>query len=101
MKTMPPTQAEQQLTYMADRFDHWRQTRISRAAPIPQYLWEQAIALTVLVRAQDTFQCATHHHRNRSFLHETCEHFAQHSGLLQKVCVEGLECNKWRAEGFP
>ena len=48
MKTMTPAQAEQQLTYVADRFDHWRQTRISRAASIPQSLWEQAIALTAL-----------------------------------------------------
>ena len=43
MKTRPPAQAEHQLTHVADRFDHWRQTRTTPAEPIPQYLWEQAI----------------------------------------------------------
>ena len=46
MKTMAPAHAEQQLTHVADRFDHWRQTRTTPAEPIPPYLWEQAIALT-------------------------------------------------------
>ena len=46
MKTMAPTHAEQQLTHVADRFDHWRQTRTTRAEPIPQRLLEQAMALT-------------------------------------------------------
>src|SRR5438445_10327478 len=46
MKTMTPAQAEHQLTHVADRFEHWRQTRTTLAEPIPQYLWEQAIALT-------------------------------------------------------
>ncbi len=45
-KMMTSAQAEQQLTHVADRFDHWRQTRTTLAEPIPQYLWEQAIALT-------------------------------------------------------
>jgi hypothetical protein len=44
--TRTPAQAEHQLTHVADRFDHWRQTRTTPAEPIPQYLWEQAIALT-------------------------------------------------------
>jgi len=48
MKTMTPAQAEQQLTHVADRFDHWRQTRTTPAEPIPHYLWEQAIALTTV-----------------------------------------------------
>jgi hypothetical protein len=48
MKAIPPAQAEHQLTSVANRFDEWRQTRITRAAPIPQHLWEQAIALTAL-----------------------------------------------------
>jgi hypothetical protein len=48
MKTIPPAQAEHQLTHVADRFDEWRQTRTTRAEPIPQHLWEQAIALTAL-----------------------------------------------------
>ena len=48
MKTIPPTHAQQQLTHVADRFDEWRQTRTTRAEPIPQHLWEQAIALTTM-----------------------------------------------------
>ena len=48
MKTISPAQAEQQLTHVADRFDEWRQTRTTRAEPIPQRLWEQAIALTAM-----------------------------------------------------
>jgi hypothetical protein len=48
MKTTTRTsaQAEHHLTHIADQFDHWRQTRPTSAEPIPQYLWEQAIALT-------------------------------------------------------
>jgi len=46
MKSIPPAQAEHQLTQVADRFDAWRQTRTTRAEPIPHDLWEQAIALT-------------------------------------------------------
>ena len=48
MQTTPSVQAEHQLTAVADRFDAWRQTRTTRAAPIPQHLWEQAMALTAL-----------------------------------------------------
>ena len=48
MKTIAPAQAEPQLTQVADRFDEWRQTRTTRAEPIPQNLWEQAIALTAM-----------------------------------------------------
>jgi hypothetical protein len=48
MKTIAPAQAEHKLTHVADLFDEWRQTRTTRAAPIPQYLWEQAIALTAM-----------------------------------------------------
>jgi hypothetical protein len=44
--TRTPAQAEHQLTHVADRFAHWRQTRTTPAEPIPPYLWEQAIALT-------------------------------------------------------
>src|SRR5215467_4277275 len=49
MKTMTPAHAELQLTAVADRFDAWRQTRTTRVEPIPQDLWEQAIALTATV----------------------------------------------------
>lgn len=48
MKTIPPAQAEDQLIAVANRFDAWRQTRTTRAEPIPHDLWEQAIALTAL-----------------------------------------------------
>ena len=48
MKTIPSVQTEHQLTAVADRFDAWRQTRITRTEPIPQHLWEQAIALTTM-----------------------------------------------------
>jgi hypothetical protein len=44
--TKTPVQAEYHLTQVADRFDHWRQTRTTPAEPIPHDLWEQAIALT-------------------------------------------------------
>jgi hypothetical protein len=49
MKTMIPAHAEHHLTQVADRFDHWRQTRTTSAEPIPPDLWEQAIALTAMV----------------------------------------------------
>ena len=48
MKTISPAQAEHQLTQVANCFDVWRQTRTTRAEPIPPHLWEQAIALTAL-----------------------------------------------------
>ena len=48
MKTINSAHAEHQLTQVADRFDAWRQTRTTRVAPIPQHLWEQAIALTAI-----------------------------------------------------
>ena len=49
MKTISPAQTEHQLTQVANCFDVWRQTRPTRAEPIPQHLWEQAIALTTLL----------------------------------------------------
>jgi hypothetical protein len=48
MKTISPAQAEHQLTQVANCFDAWRQTRTTRAEPIPSYLWAQAVALTAL-----------------------------------------------------
>src|SRR5262249_54037329 len=39
---------EQQLTHGANRFGEWRQTRTTPTEPIPQHLWEQAIALTTI-----------------------------------------------------
>jgi hypothetical protein len=73
MKTIPSTQAEHQLTQVADCFDAWRQTRTTRAEPIPPHLWEQAIALTEMLPLTRVARrlrmsggelkkrCATHH----------------------------------------
>jgi hypothetical protein len=36
MRTIHPAQAEHQLTQVANRFDEWRQTRTTRAEPIPK-----------------------------------------------------------------
>jgi hypothetical protein len=53
MKTMVNSHAEQELEQLAQQFDHWRQSRVTTAARIPQSLWEQAIALsTVLPRSR-------------------------------------------------
>jgi hypothetical protein len=49
MNTVIPAHAEHALAQVVPAFDHWRQHRTSRAAPIPQPLWEQAVALTALV----------------------------------------------------
>jgi hypothetical protein len=49
MNTVAPVHAEHALAQLAQAFDHWRQSRPNRAAPIPQPLWEQAIALTALL----------------------------------------------------
>src|SRR5947208_17094207 len=46
MKTMAPAPAEHQLTHVADRCEHWRQTHTTSAETLPQYLWQQAIDLT-------------------------------------------------------
>lgn len=39
-------QAEQALSELAERFEHWRQTRASVHERIPAPLWEHAIALS-------------------------------------------------------
>jgi hypothetical protein len=49
MNPVAPAHAEQALAQLAQAFDHWRPIRTSRASPLPQDLWEQAIALTALV----------------------------------------------------
>jgi hypothetical protein len=46
MSVEPSVQAEQSLAELAERFEHWRQTRASVHEPIPAPLWEQAIALS-------------------------------------------------------
>ena len=39
-------QAEQHLDELASAFAHWRQTRPHLREPIPQHLWDQAVALS-------------------------------------------------------
>ncbi len=46
MGQVPSSKAEQELTALITRFDHWRRTRATRRDPIPDPLWEQAISLT-------------------------------------------------------
>ena len=38
--------AEEALTDLARRFDHWRQSRTHGRARIPEDLWDQAVALS-------------------------------------------------------
>lgn len=53
MTTMTAAHAEEALTELAGRFEHWRQTRAQRREHIPQTLWDQAVALsTVLSNSQ-------------------------------------------------
>jgi hypothetical protein len=49
MKLMTASQAEDELTQLANRFAHWRQGRATRRARIPQALWDQAVALTAVL----------------------------------------------------
>lgn len=45
--------AEEALTELAGRFEHWRQTRATTHERIPQALWDEAVALsTVLSSSQ-------------------------------------------------
>lgn len=37
---------EQELEELAERFAHWRQTRVERSERIPQSLWDQAVRLS-------------------------------------------------------
>ena len=39
-------QAEQALSQLAERFEHWRQSRRTPYERIPQPLWDEAIALS-------------------------------------------------------
>ena len=49
MKPMTTSQAEDELTQLANRFAHWRQSRATRRARIPQVLWDQAVSLTAVL----------------------------------------------------
>lgn len=42
----PTIEAEQRLAELASAFAHWRRTRPHIREPIPQHLWDQAIALS-------------------------------------------------------
>ena len=45
MKIETLLQADHQLDQLAGQFEHWRQTRSHPSEPIPQSLWDQAVAL--------------------------------------------------------
>lgn len=44
-----PLHAEHELADLAQRFAHWRAHRLSTAEPIPEPLWDQAVALTAVL----------------------------------------------------
>jgi hypothetical protein len=46
MKAMTASHAEDALTQLANRFAHWRQSRTTRRARIPQALWDQVVSIT-------------------------------------------------------
>lgn len=53
MTTLINVHAEEALTELAGHFEHWRQSRATTREPIPQALWDQAVALsTVLSNSQ-------------------------------------------------
>jgi hypothetical protein len=45
MPTTTTTDADQELTALTERFEHWRQTRRDTPTRIPPDLWESAVAL--------------------------------------------------------
>lgn len=49
MSTPIDTPAEEALTELAERFEHWRQSRTHGRARIPKDLWDQAVALSVVL----------------------------------------------------
>jgi hypothetical protein len=46
MSTPIDSHAEETLTELAGRFEHWRQSRTHGRARIPEDLWDQAVALS-------------------------------------------------------
>jgi hypothetical protein len=52
-----PAQAEHELAQLAVRFQDWRHRRTTPADPIPQPLWDQAIALTAVFSVSRVAQC--------------------------------------------
>jgi hypothetical protein len=49
MKIVTNAHTEQELAQLAECFDHWRQHRTTPAEPIPQPLWDHAVALTAVL----------------------------------------------------
>lgn len=49
MKTMTHAHAEHELTQLANRFAHWRQSRGTPRARIPQALWNHAVSLSAVL----------------------------------------------------
>jgi hypothetical protein len=49
MKIVTNPHAEQELAQLAERFNHWGQRRTTPAEPIPQALWDYAVALTAVL----------------------------------------------------
>jgi hypothetical protein len=111
MKTIPPAHAEHQLTQVADCFDEWRQTRTTRAAPIPQHLWEQAIALTAMFPITRVATClrvsggelkkrCAAHHAARSAPASTALGFVEVTATpVWPHPTEGIEIELHRADG--
>jgi hypothetical protein len=46
MTLLPPAQAEEQLSHVAQQFTQWRQSRTTPRGRIPKPLWAQAVALS-------------------------------------------------------
>jgi hypothetical protein len=49
MSTPIDSPAEEALTELAERFEHWRQSRTHGRARIPEDLWDQAAALSMVL----------------------------------------------------
>ena len=68
MKTVTHSHAEHELTQLANRFDHWRQSRTTPRPRIPQPLWEQAVSLTAVLpvsRVAKRIRLSTHDLKKR------------------------------------
>jgi hypothetical protein len=49
MSTPINSPAEETLTKLAERFEHWRRTRLKGRVRIPEDLWDQAVALSTVL----------------------------------------------------
>ena len=57
MKPMTASHVEDALNQLVNRFAHWRQSRATRRARIPQTLWDQAVALTAVLPTSRVAKC--------------------------------------------